>query len=150
MSAGEALGDMQAQYEAVRNWVVLGYPTDQIATAEHQRFREAYLKRYNEKPHQAAIFGYSTIMALVGGIKKAGSTDSDKLVIAMRGLSMDSPVGPIVFRSQDQQSSMGAFVGTLVYKDGRSPSSDWRYLDGIRYMPDETYVKGRRPASAMR
>ncbi|MFL9878975.1 ABC transporter substrate-binding protein [Herbaspirillum rhizosphaerae] len=150
MSAGEALGDMQAQYEAIRNWVVLGYPTDQIATAEHQRFREAYLKRYNEKPHQAAIFGYSTIMALVGGIKKAGSTDSDKLVIAMRGLSMDSPVGPIVFRSQDQQSSMGAFVGTLGYKDSRSPSSDWRYLDGTRYMPDETYVKGRRPASAMR
>lgn len=150
MSAGEALGDMQAQYEAVRNWVVLGYPTDQIATAEHHRFREAYLKRYNDKPHQAAIFGYSTIMALVGGIKKAGSTDSDKLVIAMRGLSMDSPVGPIVFRSQDQQSSMGAFVGTLGYKDGRSPSSDWRYLDGTRYMPDETYVKGRRPASAMR
>jgi len=150
MSAGEALGDMQAQYEAIRNWVVLGYPTDQIATAEHQRFREAYLKRYNEKPHQAAIFGYSTIMALVGGIKKAGSTDSDKLVIAMRGLSMDSPVGPIVFRSQDQQSSMGAFVGTLGYKDGRSSSSDWRYLDGTRYMPGETYVKGRRPASAMR
>lgn len=150
MSAGEALGDMLGQYEAVRNWVVLGYPPDQIATPEHQRFRDAYLKRYGEKPHQAAIFGYSTIMAIVCGMKKAGSTDSDKLVSAMRGMNMETPVGPVVFRAQDQQSSMGAFVGTLGYKDGRSPSSDWRYLDGTRYMPDETYVKGRRPASAMR
>lgn len=150
MSAGEVLGDMAGQYEAVRNWVVLGYPADQITMPEHQRFREAYLKRYGETPHQAAIFGYSTVMAIVCGMKKAGSVDSDKLVTAMRGLSMDSPVGPIVFRAQDQQSSMGAFVGTLGYKDGRSPSSDWRYLDGTRYMPDETYIKGRRPASAMR
>lgn len=150
MSAGEALGDMLGQYEAVRNWVVLGYPADQIATPEHQRFRDAYLKRYNEKPHQAAIFGYSTIMALAAGIKKAGSTDSDKLVLAMRGISLETPLGVIAFRAQDQQSSMGAFVGTLAYKDGRSALSDWRYLDGTRYMPDEAYIKGRRPNSAMR
>lgn len=150
MSAGEALGDMLGQYDAVRNWMVLGYPADQIVTPEHQRFREAYQKRYNDKPHQAAIFGYSTVMAAIAGIKKAGSTDSEKLVAAMRGISVETPLGPIAFRALDQQSSMGAFVGTLAYKDGRSPMSDWRYLDGTRYLPDESYIKGRRPASAMR
>ena len=150
MSAGEALSDMQGQYEAVRNWVVLGYPADQIVTPEHQRFRDAYQKRYNDKPHQAAIFGYSTVMAAIAGLKKAGSTDSEKLVAAMRGISVETPLGPIAFRALDQQSSMGAFVGTLAYKDGRSAMSDWRYLDGTRYLPDESYIKGRRPASAMR
>jgi len=150
MSAGEALGDMLGQYDAVRNWVVLGYPADQIVIPEHQRFRDAYLKRFNEKPHQAAIFGYSAIMAIASGMKKAGSVDTEKLIVALRGMGMDTPLGPVIFRAQDQQSSMGAFVGTLGYKDGRSAVSDWRYLDGARYMPDEAYVKGRRPASAMR
>lgn len=150
MSAGEALGDMLGQYEAVRNWTVLGYPEEQVGFAEHQRFREAYLKRFNERPHLPAIFGYSTIMAIAAGIRKAGATDSDKLVEAMRGMRFDTPLGQVMFRAQDQQSSMGAFVGTLAYKDGHSPSSDWRYLDGARYLPGDTYVKGRRPASAMR
>src|SRR5450830_1047932 len=59
LSAGEALGNMQGKYEAVRNWVVLGYPDEQVSLPEHQRFREAYLKRFNEAPHMAAIFGYS-------------------------------------------------------------------------------------------
>jgi branched-chain amino acid transport system substrate-binding protein len=150
MSAGEALGDMLGQYEAVRNWVVLGYPDEQIGLPEHQRFRDAYLKRFNEKPHLAAIFGYSSIMSIAAAIRQAGSTDSEKLVTAMRGLRLDTPFGPIMFRALDQQSSMGAFIGTLAYKDSRSPASDWHYLDGLRYLPGEAYVRGRRPNSAMR
>lgn len=150
MSAGPALGDVLAQYEGTKNWVVLGYPSEQLATPEHQRFREAYLKRFNERPLLQAVFGYSTVMSIVAGIKKAGSVDSEKLVTAMRGLSVETPVGPITFRAQDQQSSMGAFVATLVCKDGRSNMTEWRYLDGARYMPDDAYIKGRRPASAMR
>jgi branched-chain amino acid transport system substrate-binding protein len=150
MSAGEALGDLLGQYEAVRNWVVLGYPDEQIGLPEHQRFRDAYVKRFNEKPHLAAIFGYSSIMSIAAAIRKAGSTDSEKLVTAMRGLRFDTPFGLIMFRALDQQSSMGAFIGTLGYKDSRSPASDWRYLDGLRYLPGEAYVRGRRPNSAMR
>jgi branched-chain amino acid transport system substrate-binding protein len=150
MSAGETLGSMLDQYEAVRNWVVLGYPEEQVSFPDHQRFWDAYVKRFNEKPHLQAIFGYSTIMSIAAGIRKAGSTDSEKLVTAMRGVRLETPLGPITFRAQDQQSSMGAFLGTLAYKDGRNPASDWHFLDGMRYLPSETYVKGRRPAAAMR
>jgi len=150
MSAGPALGDVLAQYEGTKNWVVLGYPSEQLATPEHQRFREAYLKRFGDRPLLQAVFGYSTMMSIAAGIKKAGSVDSEKLVTAMRGLGVETPVGPITFRAHDQQSSMGAFVATLVCKDGRSNMTEWHYLDGARYMPDDAYVKGRRPASAMR
>lgn len=150
MSAGETLGSMLDQYDAVRNWVVLGYPEEQVTFPDHQRFWDAYVKRFNEKPHLQAIFGYSTIMSIAAGIRKAGSTDSEKLVAAMRGVRLETPLGPITFRAQDQQSSMGAFLGTLAYKDGRNSASDWHFLDGMRYLPSETYVKGRRPAAAMR
>ena len=150
MSAGETLGSLQEQYPAIGNWFVIGYPIDQITSAEHQRFRDAYVKRFNEQPHLYAIFGYSTMMAIAAGIKKAGSVDSDKLVVAMRGLSFDTPVGLVTFRAQDQQASFGAFVGTLSTMLGQNPGSDWRYLDGSRYLPSDIYVKSRRPSSAMR
>lgn len=150
MSAGEALGDMLEQYDAVRNWVVLGYPEQQINTPEHQHFRDAYLKRFHERPSLPAIFGYSAMMTIAAAIKKAGATDSEKLVMAMRGLSVETPLGVIVFRAQDQQSSMGSFIGTLGYMYGRNPASDWGYRDGALYLPSEAYVKELRPAAAMR
>jgi branched-chain amino acid transport system substrate-binding protein len=149
MSAGETLGNLQGQYPAISNWFVIGYPIDQITLAEHQRFRDAYAKRFNEQPHLYSIFGYSTIMAIAGGVKKSGSLDGDKLVAAMRGLSFETPVGMVSFRAQDQQSSFGAFIGTLSYMLGQDPASDWRYLDGLRYLPTESYVKNRRPSSAL-
>jgi branched-chain amino acid transport system substrate-binding protein len=52
------------------------------------------------------------------------------------------------FRALDQQSTMGAFIGLVSQKDGRSTMREWRYLDGTAYLPPPTYVRGRRPASA--
>jgi branched-chain amino acid transport system substrate-binding protein len=67
----------------------------------------------------------------------------------MRGLHFNSPVGTISFRAIDQQSTMGAYVGTLGQKEGKGIMRAWRYADGKYYLPDEAYVKDRRPAAAM-
>lgn len=150
MSSSDTLGSLLAQYENARKWTVLGYPEDQLTTEEHQRFREAYFKRFGERPLLPAIFGYSTIMSVAAAIRKAGTVDSEKVVAALRGLTVGTPLGPVLFRAQDQQSSMGAFIATLVFKDGRSSLVDWHYLDGTRYMPSASYIRGRRPSSAMR
>ena len=37
----------------------------------------------------------------------------------MKGLEMDTPFGPIVWRPLDHQSTMGAYVGQLAKKDGQ-------------------------------
>ena len=153
MSAPELTAESQAfqgQYEALRSWTVLGYPAEQITAAGHQAFRDAYIQRFNEKPVMSAIFGYSAIMAVTAAMKKAGSTHVQNVIPAMRGLKLDTPLGGILIRSQDQQSSMGAFIGSLGYKDGRDAQSDWHYLDGTTYLPGDAYVKARRPGSASR
>ena len=46
--------------------------------------------------------------SLAAGIAKAGSTDTEKLVAAFRGLKLDSPFGPFEFRASDHQATMGA------------------------------------------
>jgi branched-chain amino acid transport system substrate-binding protein len=96
------------------------------------------------------VVGYTTFMAIVEAIRKAGSTDTEKLIRAFRGLKVQTVFGPIAFRAIDQQSTLGAFVGRLELKDGRGTMVDWRYADGKDYMPADAAVRKLRPAEAMR
>jgi len=136
--------------ETPRGWIVTGYPWDQIRTPAHQKFVQAYEKRFNETPRLGSVVGYTTFMAIAQALKKAGSTDTEKLIAAFRGLKIDSVFGPVVFRALDQQSTLGAFVGRLDLKADRGVMVDWHYADGKDYMPPDAVVKKKRPSEAMR
>ncbi|MDR3518018.1 MAG: ABC transporter substrate-binding protein [Azospirillaceae bacterium] len=131
--------------EAPEGWIVTGYPWDQIQTPAHQTFLDAYRKKFGEAPRLGSVVGYTTFKAIAAAINKAGSTDSDKLAEAMRGLSVASPFGDITFRPGDHQSTMGAFVGRLAVKDGHGVMVDWRYDDGAAYLPPDDVAAARRP-----
>jgi branched-chain amino acid transport system substrate-binding protein len=135
--------------ETPRGWIVTGYPWDQIDAREHASFAANYYKKFNEHPKVGSVVGYSTMQAIFAAIKKAKSTDNEKLVTAMRGLKFSTPFGPAEFRALDQQSTMGAFVGKLDQRGGKGTMVQWRYADGKAYMPTDAYVKARRPAAAM-
>jgi branched-chain amino acid transport system substrate-binding protein len=136
--------------ETPKGWIVTGYPWDQVKTPMHLKFVQAYMKRYGETPRLGSVVGYVTFMSIAEGIKKAGSLDTEKLISAFRGLKFETVFGPVTFRALDQQSTLGAFVGRLDLKDGRGVMVDWRYVDGINYMPPDVVVRKRRPAEAMK
>lgn len=136
--------------ETPKGWIVTGYPWDQIKTPAHQKFVAAYQKRFNEPPRLGSVVGYTTFIAIAQAIKKANSTDAEKLIAAFRGLKFDSVFGPVTFRAIDQQSTFGAFVGKLDQKNDRGVMVDWRYADGKDYMPSDTVVKKKRPEEAMK
>jgi branched-chain amino acid transport system substrate-binding protein len=136
--------------ETPKGWIVTGYPWDQIDSREHASFAANYYKKYNENPKVGSVVGYATMQAIFAGIKKAKSTDNEKLIAAMRGLKFSTPFGPAEFRAIDQQSTMGAFVGKLDLRGGKGTMVQWRYADGKSYQPTDAYVRGRRPADAMR
>jgi branched-chain amino acid transport system substrate-binding protein len=136
--------------ETPKGWIVTGYPWDQIATPEHSKFFNAYYKRHGDYPRLGSVVGYSTFIAIVAAIRKAKSTDTEKLIAAMRGLSWTTPFGPAVFRALDQQSTMGAYVGKLDLRGGRGTMVDWRYADGAKYLPPDAEVARRRPAEAQK
>jgi branched-chain amino acid transport system substrate-binding protein len=132
--------------EAPVGWWVTGYPWYAIETPEHKRFRDAYQAKYNDYPRLGSIVGYSAVKAAAAAIRKAGSTDTEKLVAAMSGLSFDSPFGKVTFRPLDHQSTMGAYVGRTAVKDGKGVMVEWRYADGGAYLPSDDTVKRLRPA----
>jgi branched-chain amino acid transport system substrate-binding protein len=131
--------------EAPVGWWVTGYPWYAIDTPEHKRFREAYQKKFNDYPRLGSVVGYSTIQAAAAALRKAGTTDTEKLVDAMSGLVFDSPFGRLTFRALDHQSTMGAFVGRTAVRDGKGVMVDWRYADGKDFLPPDDVVRRLRP-----
>ena len=132
--------------EAPAGWIVTGYPWQSIQTPEHKAFMSAYEKKYGTHPRLGSVVGYSAVMSLAAGIKKANSTDSEKLADVFKDLRVDTPFGPISYRGLDHQSTMGAFVGTLAVKDGKGVMENAVYKDGAKFMPPDSEVKTLRAA----
>lgn len=137
----DVLGD-----EAPQGWIVTGYPWYSIKTAEHQKFLDAYQAAYHDSPRMGALVGYNTMKAIAAAIDKAGSTDPDKIIGALEGLTFDSPLGKLSFRAADHQSTMGAFVGKTTVQNGKGVMVDWTYLDGGNYLPPADEARKQRPA----
>jgi branched-chain amino acid transport system substrate-binding protein len=133
--------------EAPVGWYVTGYPWYGITTAEHKKFLDAYQAKYKDYPRLGSVVGYSTVMAAVAAIKKAGSLDPEKLVAAMANLPVGTPFGTVTFRALDHQSTMGAYVGRIGLKDGKGVMTDWRFVDGKDALPADEEVKKMRPAN---
>ena len=132
--------------EAPVGWIVTGYPWYGIQTTEHQAFLKAYKERFNDHPRLGSVVGYTAIHSLAAGLRKAGGSDTEKLIAAFKGLEVTSPFGPIRYRPEDHQSTMGAFVGRTRLQNGVGAMSDFRYLDGARFQPSADEVRQLRAA----
>jgi branched-chain amino acid transport system substrate-binding protein len=79
-------------------------PINDRLVAEHQ-------KRFNAPPDFFTAGGFAAATAIVAAVKKAKSTDAEKLIAAMEGMDFDTPKGKMTFRKQDHQAlqSMYAF-----------------------------------------
>ena len=132
--------------EAPTGWIVTGYPWYSIDTAANKKFVDAYQAKYHDYPRLGSVVGYSALMSIANGLKKAGSTDPDKLAAAFKGLNVETPFGPVTYRAQDNQSTMGAYVGVTGVKDGKGVMTSYRYIDGASVQPSDAEVKKLRPA----
>jgi branched-chain amino acid transport system substrate-binding protein len=132
--------------EAPTGWIVTGYPWYAIHTPENTKFVQQYEAKYHDYPRLGSVVGYSALMSIADGLKKAGSTDPDKLAAAFKGLKVETPFGQIMYRPQDNQSTMGAYVGVTGLKDGKGVMTSFRYIDGASVQPSDAEVKKLRPA----
>jgi branched-chain amino acid transport system substrate-binding protein len=130
--------------ETPEGWWVTGYPWSEIRTPAHQRFLAAYQARWKDYPRQGSVVGYAAVHTVANAIRRAGSTDTEKMVDALKGLEMPTPFGPIVWRALDHQSTMGAYVGQLSRKGGRGVMVNWRFADGANFLPPFEEIRALR------
>ncbi len=132
--------------ETPTGWIVTGYPWSSYNTNEHKAFLQAYQAKFKDYPRLGSVVGYVMIKSVIAGVSKAQGADSEKLRVAFAGLQVDTPFGKITYRSEDHQSTMGAFVGRTKNDGGKGVMVDARYLDGAQYQPPAAEVKKSRSA----
>jgi branched-chain amino acid transport system substrate-binding protein len=103
----------------------------------HRDYAER-LSKYLKDPHPSswAIQGYTGMQFLVEAIKKAGSTDNEKVAKALLGLTIDTPIGRQTLREKDHQADRGQLYGkmTLDPAIGFAVMKPPTYIDPSRFM----------------
>jgi branched-chain amino acid transport system substrate-binding protein len=84
-----------------------------------------------------AIMGYTTIVALAEGIKKAESVDSDKVAKALLGLTFDTPVGKRTFNPTTHETESGEFWGEMV----KDPAYPFAVMKDPKYIAEGAYKR---------
>jgi branched-chain amino acid transport system substrate-binding protein len=88
-------------------------------------------KRYGQPPDFFTAGGFAAAMAVTEGIKKAGSTDTEKLIAAMEGMSFETPKGKMTFRKEDHQAMQNMFH----FRIKKAQKGEWDLLELVREIP---------------
>jgi len=86
-----------------------------------------------EYPPSWASTGYVAMQWLAEGIKAAGSTDTDAVIGALEGLTIETPIGTQTMRASDHQANRGQFWGKMSESD--IPGYDAKIMKPVRYVP---------------
>ncbi len=92
-------------------------PKDTSKNPMDKMVREAYKKAYGEDVGVFSINGYAATQALLNAIQKAGSTDPDAIVKALRTEYVETPLGKIKF--DERGDAIGVGFSVYQVKDGK-------------------------------
>ncbi len=94
--------------------------------AEHQ-------KRHNGPPDFFTAGGMAAGIAVVEGLKKAGTTDTEKLIAALEGLCFETPKGKMCFRPEDHQALQSMYH----FRIKVDPKVEWGIPELVRELKIE-------------
>lgn len=87
-------------------------------TKENDWLVENHQKDYKSPPDLFTAGGFTAGIAIVEAIKKANSTDADKLISVMEGMTIKGAKGDYTFRNEDHQALQPMYIVKLEKKDG--------------------------------
>jgi branched-chain amino acid transport system substrate-binding protein len=105
-----------------------GFPKNKVndwLVAEHRkRFGGAL-------PDFFTAGGMAAGIAVVEAIKRAGGTDTQKLIAAMAGMSFETPKGTMTFRKEDHQAMQPMYH----FRIKKAQAHEWDLLELVREIP---------------
>lgn len=120
-----------------------------IDTPQMKAFIKKYHDKYKEWPADWAIMAYDGMSALTDAIKKANSTESEKVVTVLGGLKFNSLRGERYIRDVDHMANVGIYAGVttkspdykefLIMKDVKEvPAQDvWLSVEEVKKLQAE-------------
>jgi len=99
-------------------------PMNDWLVAEH-------MKRFNAPPDFFTAGGFAAASAVVTALKRARSTDTEKLIAAMEGMDFDTPKGKMTFRKEDHQALQSMYH----FRIKKEQKGEWDLLELVREIP---------------
>ncbi|MGH3318664.1 MAG: ABC transporter substrate-binding protein [Streptosporangiaceae bacterium] len=90
------------------------------------RLAKPFEKKYDYYPPQFGMDGYSAVMLLAGAMKKAGSTDPEKVQAALEHLTLLTPNGEYNYTPEDHSGLTYDDIAVDKVKDGDFVPTNWQ------------------------
>ena len=87
----------QSAYAAIENSYFTNHFSMEDQSEKIQNFLKDYRETYKEDPSAFSALGYDAIYMMKSAIEKAGSTDKQKIVDALKGIEYDGVTGYLTF-----------------------------------------------------
>ena len=86
------------------------YPSDTSRLPVYIKAREQHLKKHNAEPGPFFYNAYSAALALLTGIKNAGSTDTARIMDALHNNAVETPSGTLKFDRKGDPTGVGLSI----------------------------------------
>jgi branched-chain amino acid transport system substrate-binding protein len=103
-------------------------------SAENKAYVEAFMKANNGmRPNFMSVGGYDGMHLIYEAVKKTGgSSDGEKLVEAMKGMSWTSPRGPMSIDPATRDVVQTIYIRKVEAKDGHFWSMEFDKMDNVK------------------
>lgn len=112
------------------------YWFDYPYTPGNKAWADNYTKRFGEYPSMFTMCGYVGVMFLAKAIEKAGTINTEKVIRALEGITIDTPIGPQTMRKEDHQAIVSHGWG----KTCKDPKYDFMTLCDFQVIPGEKII----------
>ncbi len=102
-------------------------------TPENKAFTEEFKKLYGRYPSFGSLVGWVTGQLIAKAYEKAGKVDPEKFAEALSGMSVDSPIGKLTIRAEDNLLMLPMFMGVTK----KAPGYDFLIGTDIVTIPAE-------------
>jgi len=102
-------------------------------SALNKSFVEAFEKAYGRRPNYHAVAGYDGMHLIYEALKKTGGkTDGDTLIAAMKGMSWESPRGPISIDPQTRDIVQNEYVRKVEKRNGQLYNVEFATVEAVK------------------
>ncbi len=117
-----------------------------VKAVENKKFRDEFEKRAGYLPKSGDIAGYVSTYIMAEAMEKAGTTDTEALVAALRGAKFDTILGDIEIRKIDGQATF-AYNAGYTYTNPKYPFKrlkDVTRAEGLEVLRTDAEVEKAR------
>lgn len=105
-------------------------------TPENKAFTQEFRKNFKRYPGSTALYGYIAGVFIAKAYQKAGSTNTEKFIDALEGLTIESPIGKLEMRACDHQVNLPMYYGVTK----KVPGYDFLIGTDIVTVPGKDYL----------